>query len=350
MNTRTGERSRDLPSETDDDSTYSTHALHLHSSSQSESLNLGFNSVHDDANGIENLMIYPNIPRQEQAGFGILKRSGTPEPWIKRLADDGTSYCYVNKIDGRVTWTRPSVSTMSASGVAPTVASTNELSLLSNTYGHLSETGDAYFSSQRLRSNSTTSQQKASSASSRRLSVYSDDSEVQPPVLKQSTKLYEHDTTFYEQGPGDWSKVEAMIPDGVEEEPIEPTAAERNALALQEAIRPMDSETVDVLADVAYAAIDAVIRSIDNDDTSSDQDQATEVENLVSAVVESIRNLLYTSCTLSGPLPTHIEQNSFYHSTSPAATQQLQTYLKTSQRKVTATLSKLVLSARAAYF
>lgn len=41
------------------------------------------------------------------ASFGLFRRSNTPEPWTRRLADDGLSYYYLNKADGRVMWTRP---------------------------------------------------------------------------------------------------------------------------------------------------------------------------------------------------------------------------------------------------
>ena len=41
------------------------------------------------------------------AGFGIPKRTQTPEPWVRRLADDGMSYYYVNKYDGQISWTVP---------------------------------------------------------------------------------------------------------------------------------------------------------------------------------------------------------------------------------------------------
>jgi son of sevenless-like protein len=47
------------------------------------------------------------VRNDRAAGFGLPKRTGTPEPWVRRLADDGLSYFYQNKLDGSVQWTLP---------------------------------------------------------------------------------------------------------------------------------------------------------------------------------------------------------------------------------------------------
>lgn len=45
--------------------------------------------------------------RLNPAGWGGSRRSGTPEPWIRKLADDGMSYYYWNKATGQIEWSLP---------------------------------------------------------------------------------------------------------------------------------------------------------------------------------------------------------------------------------------------------
>ncbi|KAJ7288478.1 hypothetical protein C8J57DRAFT_517721 [Mycena rebaudengoi] len=60
------------------------------------------------------------------AGFGMPRRTGTPEPWVKKLADDGMSYYYYNTTDGTVQWTRPeSESTHTRDRSLPSTTRTN---------------------------------------------------------------------------------------------------------------------------------------------------------------------------------------------------------------------------------
>ncbi|KZV84214.1 hypothetical protein EXIGLDRAFT_753975, partial [Exidia glandulosa HHB12029] len=84
LNTQTGERAQDLPvePETDDSSGY----------------------YPTDSDGSRN----SSRDGAGAAAFGIPGgRAGTPEPWRKRLADDGRSYYYLNEHTGEITWTRP---------------------------------------------------------------------------------------------------------------------------------------------------------------------------------------------------------------------------------------------------
>ncbi|KAJ4477131.1 hypothetical protein C8R41DRAFT_887187, partial [Lentinula lateritia] len=61
-----------------------------------------------------------NSQFQFQPGFGLPRRTDTPEPWIRRLADDGLSYYYLNQVDGRVQWTRPESLTSRGAGLPET--------------------------------------------------------------------------------------------------------------------------------------------------------------------------------------------------------------------------------------
>ncbi|KAF8755051.1 Guanine nucleotide exchange factor for Ras-like GTPases [Rhizoctonia solani] len=58
----------------------------------------------------------PSRPRANTAttqssvgGFGFVRRTGTPEPWIKRLTDDGHAFFYENTETGEIMWSRPEV-------------------------------------------------------------------------------------------------------------------------------------------------------------------------------------------------------------------------------------------------
>ncbi|TFY69536.1 hypothetical protein EVJ58_g335 [Rhodofomes roseus] len=97
VNTQTGQQSRDLPQEVEYDPDADMAALGPQTSSRagtSAGLGLASADVQDNGYGAA-------------AGFGVPRRSRTPEPWMRRLADDGLSYYYVNKLNGEVSWTPP---------------------------------------------------------------------------------------------------------------------------------------------------------------------------------------------------------------------------------------------------
>lgn len=301
--------------------------------------------------------ISPQPGSSQSAGFGVEKRSGTPESWVRRLADDGMSYYYVNKIDGQVQRTRP----ITENGIPshqevvrqterrPTMASTST----SSSYTSLPLARDNLFSSStRLRSDSATSQQPTASESSKRLSVYSDDSDIQP---RESDKPARSLGSMTDSGvlPGQivvGHRRKSRSGDIGEEEPFEMTPSERNAVQLQETLAPGEPESIDHLSERVREAIINVMHTVDDNGLPKGPDQDREVEDGVTEVVVAVRNLLYISCALSGPLPNNLGERNARDPTATAAAQQLQACLKTSQRKVTATLSKLVLSARAARF
>lgn len=274
-----------------------------------------------------------SLQNGSRAGFGISKRSGTPEPWTKRLADDGMTYYYFNKLSGDIQWTRPAASADGTSVPSLQLEDYQQngrsaLPAASSSASGLASTNDTLLSDARLRADSVTSQ---NNASSKRDSVYSDDSDIHP---RESDGLERPTRTV--------NKVEnAYAYDR------EITPSERAAYLLQDNLTPAEPESIDKLADRTREAIIVVMASVDADGLPKGPDHDKEVVQNVSAVVVAVRNLLYVSCALSGPLPSALGERD---TNATAVAQQLQAQLKSSQRKVTATLSKLVLSARAARY
>lgn len=187
---------------------------------------------------------------------------------------------------------------------------------------------DTMLTEARLRADSVTSNNQSST---KRDSVYSDDSDVQPrdPNAQVRPSRAFTATPGFEEDPG-------------------LTPAERAAMLLQEGLAPPPPETIDTLSDITRDAIIVVMASVDDNGLPKGSDHDKEVEQNVTSVVVAVRNLLYVSCALSGPLPSADGESG--DASASAVAQQLQAQLKTSQRKVTATLSKLVLSARAARY
>lgn len=329
----TGERSRDLPTElggatnVDNDFTDLTQGRGIRGANQRS------NNFVDTSRAAAS---------SSHAGFGVSKRSGTPEPWTKRLADDGLTYYYFNKITGQIQWTRPTIESSQASDLSTTVPRIDTTSTVvypseqqngqrivagpsSTTSGYAST--DTMLTEARLRADSVTSNNQSST---KRDSVYSDDSDIHP-----------------RDASGQQRPSRTVTATGLEEEPGL-TPAERAAMLLQEALAPPSPETIDALSDLTREAIIVVMASVDDNGLPKGVDHDKEVEQNVTSVVIAVRNLLYVSCALSGPLPNADDE--LGNASATAVAQQLQAQLKTSQRKVTATLSKLVLSARAARY
>ncbi|KAI5122473.1 hypothetical protein M0805_008783 [Coniferiporia weirii] len=329
VNSQTGERSRDLPTELGDEGPASD--LGALSSPTNPRAASRAGALNQYAGRAENFSS-ASTPGSHQAGFGISRRSGTPEPWTKRLADDGMTYYYFNKITGQIQWVRPTVE--NGAPAAPTVVYPDDLHqtsrqlapTLSSTTSGYNTADDALFAEARLRANSMTSQNQGSS---KRDSVYSDDSDIHPresDVPDRPPRALDTNDTDYEPGT---------------------MHAERTSMLLQEALAPPEPESIDKLSDLTREAIIVVMASVDDNGLPKGPEHDKEVEQNVGSVVVAVRNLLYVSCALSGPLPNALGERD---SSATAVAQQLQSQLKTSQRKVTATLSKLVLSARAARY
>ncbi|TFK40718.1 ras guanine nucleotide exchange factor domain-containing protein [Crucibulum laeve] len=296
VNTHTGQRSRDLPQEAEEDVS-DTDLAGLTSQSSSRSgtaagLAFGMNDASDTSDS------NPDV-----AGFGIVRSTGTPEPWIRKLADDGMSYYYYNKKDGRVQWTRPEANGRSA-------PARNRADPLSS---------------------STTRQPTDTS----RLSVYSDDSDVAP---------LDHLRPRPQQPNGQPRRL-AELP--TRREPnqnamIELTSAERIAKSLQQALAPAPAEFITDLSAMTRGAIQAVTENVHASGERRQPEEDQRMDELIYGVVQAVRNLLYISAPPTSQIPNTIlpkdARDPKTHSASP---------LKPAQRKVTATLSRLVLSARA---
>lgn len=306
MNTQTGQHSRDLPQETDDEIS-DTELAGLASQPASRSgtsagLAFGPNSSPDMSTSMQDI-----------AGFGIPRRTGTPEPWVRKLGDDGRSYHYYNKHDGRIQFTRPD---------AP-----------HNTIHEPQASIE--------KSNSQSSSQSSSSTSRSRLmneanrdSVYSDDSDVQPIETIQPSRhqLYNGENSQPRERQYKHTTSET-----------DHTSAERIARSLQQALAPPLPEVVTELSAVSKSAIQAVVNNIRFNGLARRPEEDRIMDDLIHNVVLAIRNLLYISAVPTGQIPADIlprEVRSTAVSTS-------QSPLKPAQRKVTATLSRLVLSARA---
>ncbi|KAF8073629.1 ras guanine nucleotide exchange factor domain-containing protein [Lyophyllum atratum] len=298
VNTQTGQHSRDLPQEADDEVSDSELAgLTSQSSSRSgTSAGLAFG-----LNG----SLEASSSMQDIAGFGIPRRTGTPEPWVRKLADDGRSYYYYNKVDGRVQWSRPEVPGQVQKTPSQSSSSSPSRPIRPN-----------------LNANDT-----------RRLSVYSDDSEIQPFEPRQPVA-----NGHLPQEPQAIAR-----PNMKPQPPLDYTTAERIARSLQQAVAPPPPELVTELSAVTKAAIQAVVNNIQLNGLARRSEEDRKMDDLIYSVVLTVRNLLYvlavpTAVIPFAVLPLEVRDVPPSSSTSP---------LKPAQRKVTATLSRLVLSARA---
>lgn len=306
VNTKTGQQSRDLPQEAEDDiSDPDIAALTSQSSSRSgTSASLGFG-----ANGAFEAAASDSDTGGSMAGFGLPRRSGTPEPWIRKLADDGMSYFYLNKVDGQVMWTRPEAPARSERPVKTPIQANIPRS---PSPGHLDTIHDTS-----------------------RLSVYSDSSDILDPSLTSRTMFNGHSHPPRQSEPMQPPYVDTLV--------MELTAAERLAQSLQEALAPPPPELLTDLSAITRTAIQDVVDNVQRGELVRRQEEDDTMEELVHAVVLSVRNLLYISAAPTGQIPPNVlpPNTSNPKSVSSASP------LKPAQRKVTATLSRLVLSARA---
>jgi son of sevenless-like protein len=312
VNTQTGQHSRDMPQEADDE-TSDTDLAGLTSQSSSRSgtsagLGLGLNDVVEGSRSSQDM----GTP----AGFGVRRRSNTPEPWIRKLADDGMSYYYFNKLDGQVQWTRPE----------GTQARERSIPTKNLTPGNQD-------TSSRLRSGPQSRQPNDTA----RLSVYSDDSDIQPLDPGRSTRRQPDDRAR--------SRRESP-PKPVYDEKIvmELTSAERIAQSLQQALSPPLPEPVTDLSAIVRGAIRAVVENIQVNGLTRRPEEDQKMDELIYGVVLAVRNLLYVSASPTGQIPNNFIPRDARDTKTNVLSQ---SPLKPAQRKVTATLSRLVLSARA---
>ncbi len=120
------------------------------------------------------------------------------------------------------------------------------------------------------------------------------------------------------------------------------TSAERIAKSLQQALVPPQPELVTELSATAKYAIQAVVDNIQPNDLTRRSEDDKRMDGLINNVVLAVRNLLYIAATPTGQIPSNVLPRNYKEYRPPS-----QSSLKPAQRKVTATLSRLVLSARA---
>lgn len=130
---------------------------------------------------------------------------------------------------------------------------------------------------------------------------------------------------------------------GTDEDYVAVTSAERSAYALQRKLAPPLSEPVQELANIAREAVFSVVDMTKSHDYAALQAHENTMDFLVRAVAISIRDLLNVS------EPAWLSQEHFRTTRSSRQKQHsivTQEGLKTVRRRITATLAKLVLSAR----
>ena len=273
MNTQTGQRSRYLPQEAEEDVSDGDLAG-LSSTSRSGTSAFG----------------YSEASSESENDTGRNRNASDLEMWIKKLAEDGVSYYYLNTQDGRVQWTAPDLKTKSS-------ASPN-----------------------------TTSHRDTA-----RLSVYSDDSDVQPTEHLPKSRS-RNNTGASRTTP--WTAPVESVRTIV----MELTSAERIAKSLQQALEPLSPDSIGDLANTARNSIKAVVNYIRSETDIHNPEKEAQVDQLIYNTVLAIRSLLYIA---GAPSATSS------YSSDGKSTSSKQSTLKPAQRKVTATLSRLVLSARA---
>ncbi|KAI6005367.1 ras guanine nucleotide exchange factor domain-containing protein [Pisolithus marmoratus] len=301
VNTQTGQHSRDLPLEVDETSEGDLVALAAAqpSSRTASRAGLGFTTLTESS----------------LAGFGVPKRTGTPEPWVRKLADDGIAYYFQNKHTGEVSWSVPD-------GDAPGNKGRTRALTNSSTTAAFNETKAA----SRMRSDSATSQTRGR----------------RDPYQLVSEHKTDSSTSGYSRSSGRDRSQDATTGRA---QTIELTAAERIAQSLQETLAPPPP---DLVSDLCYAARSAVASVLQKNQSlwrlPRQSEHGKMIDGLIMTVVAAVRNLLYISTSLPGHIPHHLIPPDARDRSEDTTSQAL---LKPAQRKVTATLSKLVLSARA---
>ncbi|KAI0372236.1 ras GEF [Pilatotrama ljubarskyi] len=342
VNTQTGQQSSDLPQEVDEDAEPEVVALSPHASSRAAPT-APFGAAAVNGSGLDG------------AGFGIPKRTRTPEPWAKRLADDGMSYYYVNKLNGQVSWTLPDSGasqpyTEEVPTRAPVARDSPAVSTSSIPHTNGANRRDLSNGVGRLRSGSSVSRtRERSDSTADRLSIYSDDSEVYPSGRDRSESSA---STKKANGNGVARVETAPSVSSSRSQPqasasFELTAAEESAKALQETLSPRAPESAAELSSQVGEAITALLRYLKTSAGPRRAEQFREVDQFVLKVVAAVRNLLYVTATPSGHVASHLYPRDPRDPRLATSGQTLQAHLKAAHRKVAGTLSKLVLSALA---
>jgi son of sevenless-like protein len=127
------------------------------------------------------------------------------------------------------------------------------------------------------------------------------------------------------------------------------TSAEKLAQTLQNSLAPVPADSVTALSTVARQSVAAIVTAVQTHDPSARPSSQALLEDRILASVVAIRHLLYISSPPYGHVPSHLYRRDGPGSGS-SIPQSLQAQLKPAQRRVTATLSKLVLAALATQY
>ncbi|KAI0061642.1 ras GEF [Artomyces pyxidatus] len=329
VNTQTGQHSRDLPMEAEDDLSDADFRV-----SAQQRPGSGPSPGYRRASGRQS--------NGGTAGFGLPKRSGTPEPWVRRLADDGMSYFYVNKLDGTVRWTLPEGHS------TPRVNGDRESASRQG-----STQADQFrrreVESMRSRSNSSASYLRRGRDDSGTgfSTLYDDDSDVDP-LERATAKRYQTPNGSRALNSRPSQSQNHTLPSHEQTQQL--TSAEKLAQALQNSLAPPPSESLTTVSGTARQAVAAIINFIQTHGVSGQLEDQRELESRILDTVVAIRHLLCVSSPPYGQIPSSLYPNDGPPPGDSAYTQSLQAQLKPSQRRVTATLSKLVLAAVAAQY
>ncbi|KAF7977036.1 hypothetical protein HWV62_4796 [Athelia sp. TMB] len=329
VNTHTGEKSRDLPKGEGDLS--ASIDMSILSSSVSSSSNIS--------------ALADLSPTQvNHAGFGVPRPADLPEAWVKRLGDDKVTYFYVNERTGETRWTLPESEDepqlLMRSGTISTTSSTPPP--LPSKDGHRSrrKTDAVPERTPSAASHVRPLPRVAAARSHSRVSIHSDDSEMYSMERERADSVSSIDSAISENIPAPPYQLRSS-PEQLDRVP-ELTSAERIAQVLQTALAPPRADAIADLLSISQAALAAVLASLPIGEKCILPDEAT-MDQLIHTVVVSIRNLLYVAAISSPHISDSVLPRAAGERRNTTASQN---QLKPPQRRVTATLAKLVLSAR----
>jgi son of sevenless len=121
------------------------------------------------------------------------------------------------------------------------------------------------------------------------------------------------------------------------------------AQALQHSLAPAPPDSITELSTIARHSVAAIVTALQSQDALNRPQSQALLEGPISDSVIAIRHLLNISSPPYGHVPSHLYTRDGT-SSGPSVPQPLQAQLKPAQRRVTATLSKLVLAALAAQY
>ena len=125
--------------------------------------------------------------------------------------------------------------------------------------------------------------------------MYSDDSDIQPREGDGPVRRVLQAYSDGQDAPG----LSRYDQDGRRyngEESLSIQKAEQSARLLQQQLAPSEPESIDWLAELTHDAIIAVMSAVDVNGLPRSTNHNLEVEQQVSQVIVSVRNLLYVSC------------------------------------------------------